>query len=87
MNRTVKMLCGFGLIVVIVASVGGWILEHRPLPGGLESIPSTGMSFEEKEEWMVRLLLGCVGIGLAGVILLVLGGIKHIVLKFGKLSA
>jgi hypothetical protein len=77
---------GFGSILIAAAAMT--IIEHLPspwglgtLPGGLESIPPEGMSFEDKQAWLGRVLVLIFGIGFAGLIFFITGGITALISK------
>ena len=81
MKRFSNALCIIGAIASLFSFVGVWIVEHMPSPGGLESIPPTGLSYEQKIALIGDFLVGFVALGLIGVIYLGCGAVLRLILK------
>ena len=86
MRRRAKILCGFGFIELLVAILVLIVFEHMPSPWGAGTMPDgfgkTAIQMEALGRYENRIFISFFGAAFMGVLLLIGGGIMHLVSKF-----
>lgn len=85
MIRFAKVLSAMGALYLVISISAGVFLENAPMfhTSGMHSIGQEAW-IETKRDWLMRLMVGFMNLGLVGVVFFFAGGILYLSAKLAK---